>query len=264
MSTKLDALTGKAKKSSPIGGGTFNVIAFWLIAIASVLLSHSPGFSWLFAPINIFTTAVHEMGHALVCLATGGSVQGLTIVSDGAGHGGLTFCVGGAPLLYSQSGYLGAAFFGCVLIYLGQFPRLSRILLILMGGLMAFATLFLVPGGLFVPGHFTQAVGSFFWSAIMSFALIYSGAKLKDGTANLLVLFLAVQTALNSLTCIGDLVTLSLGFAGSPVMSDASNMTLMTGIPAPFWSVLWAAISIAMVCFTLWSTYGKKLFFSKS
>jgi hypothetical protein len=136
-----------------------------------------------------------------------------------------------------------------------------------MGGLMAFATLFLVPGGLFVPGHFTQAVGSFFWSAIMSFALIWSGAKLKDHTANLLVLFLAVQTALqtalNSLTCIGDLVSLSLGFAGSPVMSDASNMTLMTGIPAPFWSILWAAISIAMVCFTLWSTYGKKLFFSK-
>src|SRR5271163_4876737 len=96
-----------------------NNYSFWIIVIGSLLLSHSPGFSWLFAPINIFTTAVHEMGHALVCLATGGQVSGLTIVGDGAGHGGLTFCQGGNPFFYTQAGYLGAAVFGCLLIILG-------------------------------------------------------------------------------------------------------------------------------------------------
>jgi Peptidase M50B-like len=258
MSKTLDFTLDPAKKA-PIQANSTSAATFWGVTFLSVILSHLPLLTWLFAPVNLFTTAVHEMGHALVCVATGGAVNGLTIVSDGSGHGGLTFCLGGMPFFYTQAGYLGAAFFGCVLIYLSQFPKVSKILLGCLGLAMGFATIFFVPGALWVPGHFLQGLGSLVCAALMSAALLWSSVKLKPATANLLVLFLAVQTALNSLTLIGDLVSISLGLVPYGGFSDATNMTSLTGIPAAFWSICWGLVSLAMVAFTLWGTYGKRL-----
>jgi hypothetical protein len=251
------SLATGTKDSAAVGAS--NAMSFWAVTLLSLILSHMPGLTWLFTPVNLFTTAVHEMGHALVCVATGGSVHGLTIVSDGSGHGGLTFCLGGAPFLYTQAGYLGSAFFGCVLIYLSQFPRVAKVLLGAMGLAMTFATIFFVTGALAVPGHFLQGLASLASAALMSGFLIWASVKLPQGPANLLVLFLAVQTALNSLTLIGDLIAISCGLVSYGGFSDASNMADLTMIPAPVWSIFWGALSLAMVAFTLWSTYGKRL-----
>jgi len=254
VNTTLPAL-----RNGPTLVNSSNALSFWAVTFLSIILSHMPGLNWLFTPVNLFTTAVHEMGHALVCVATGGSVHGLTIVSDGSGHGGLTFCLGGAPFLYTQAGYLGSAFFGCVLIYLSQFPRVAKALLGAMGLSMAFATIFFVTGALAVPGHFLQGLASLACAALMSGLLIWGSLKLPAGPANLLVLFLAVQTALNSLTLIGDLIAISCGLVGYGGFSDASNMASLTMIPAPVWSIFWGVLSLAMVTFTLWFTYGKRL-----
>ncbi len=248
-----------ANPKSPTSVNSSNVTSFWLVTLLSIVLSHMPGLAWLFSPVNLFTTAVHEMGHALVCIATGGSVHGLTIVSDGSGHGGLTFCEGGMPFFYAQAGYLGSAFFGCVLIYLSQFPRASKTLLGVMGLMTAFATIFFVPGALGVPGHFLQGLGSLACAALISGLLIWGSIKLPPGAANLLILFLAVQTALNSLTLIGDLITISLGWVEYGGFSDATNMASLTMIPAPVWSIFWGALSLGMVAFTFSGTYGKRL-----
>jgi hypothetical protein len=251
------------EKPSIFIGSAFNAYSFWAMAILSVVLSHSPGFTWLFVPINVFTTAVHEMGHALVCLITGGQVSGLTIVGDGAGHGGLTFCQGGNQFLSTQAGYLGAAAFGCLLIVLGQYPRLSKAILIGIGLTIFGASIFLMPGTLFQPGRLGQGLISIGWALAMGVLLIWLGAKLKSGPANLLLLFLAVQTALNSLTCLGDLIALTCGLGNIQAFSDASNMAEMTGIPAIVWSVFWGVCSIVMLAITLKGTYGKRLFARK-
>jgi hypothetical protein len=236
-----------------------NAFSFWTITILSLVASHMPGLAWVFAPINIFTTTVHEMGHALVCLATGGTVSGLTIVADGAGHGGLTFCQGGNQFLISQAGYLGAAIFGSFLIVLSQYPKLSTAILVGSGFAIACASILLMPGTLFQPGMFLQGLGSIAWALALACALIWSGFKLKSGQAHLVVLFLAVQTALNSLTCIGDLIGLSLGMSNIHAFSDASTMANMTGIPAFIWSIFWGLAALAIVGITLKETYGKRL-----
>ncbi len=245
-------------KSSLFASSKFPAFSFWSIVIASVLLAHVRGISWLFAPVNIFTTFVHEMGHASVCLATGGQVGGLTIVADGAGHGGLTLCSGGNAFLYTQAGYLGAALFGCLLVVLGQYRRLAKPILIGIGLVAAFAGLFLVTGSIFKTGMLFQGLMSFGWTCLLSVFLIWAGMKAKPGTAHLLVLFLAAQTALNSITSIGDLLSLSLGMSNITAFSDATNMASMTGIPAWFWSIFWAICSIAMFAVTLNITYGKR------
>ncbi|PWT96560.1 MAG: hypothetical protein C5B53_09490 [Candidatus Melainabacteria bacterium] len=252
------------RQGTVFSGSMFNALGFWLVALVSLVLSHAPGFSWLFAPLNFFTTAVHEMGHALVCIATGGHVGGMTIVSDGAGHGGLTFCQGGNAFLYTQSGYLGAAVFGCILIALSQYPRISKAILLGIGLTIGAAGIFLMPAALCQSGMFLQGLASMVWALAMGAFLVWSGLKLKPALANLLLLFLAVQTALNSVTCIGDLITLSFGLTGMHAFSDASNMADMTGIPAFIWSIFWGVSSLVMLGFTLKETYGKRLFGQKN
>jgi hypothetical protein len=245
-------------KLSLFSGSKFPAFSFWSIVIGSVLLAHVRGFSWIFAPVNIFTTFVHEMGHASVCLATGGQVGGLTIVADGAGHGGLTLCSGGNAFLYTQAGYLGAAFFGCLLVVASQYRKLAKPILISIGLVAAFASFFLVTGSIFRSGMLWQGLMSFGWTCLLSVFLIWAGLKAKPNIAHMLVLFLAAQTALNSITSLGDLLSLSLGVSNIAAFSDATNMAVMTGIPAWFWSIFWATCSISMFAMTLNSTYGKK------
>jgi hypothetical protein len=247
--------------SQPVGfSSSFNAIAFWILTVLSLFLAQMPFVSLLFAPVTQFTTMVHELSHALVCIATGGFVTGLTIVGDGSGHGGLTFCRGGMPFFYTQAGYLGTAVFGSLLIFVGQYPRLSKFVLIFLGTAMAAASLFLIGGNVLSTG--LAGVGSFLWGIAMSAFLIFAGIKLKAHTANLLLLFLAIQTALNSFTGILYLVQLGLGLSPSTAAwSDASNMATMPPyIPAVVWSLFWFLSSIALLTFTIWHTYGKRIF----
>ncbi len=241
-----------------VSGGTFATRPRFGIIIALVILSlflgHFPVCDLILAPVNTFVTAVHEMGHAVACLATGGNVSGMTIVSDSEGHGGLTFCRGGIPFIYSQAGYLGAALFGCLLIALGRFPRLSKVVLVLIGSAICLASLFLMSGTIFHQGRILEGLGSMFWGLLIGAGFIWGGVKLRLASANLLLLFIAVQTALNALSGVGFLVQQSFGmFPGT--WSDASNMAQMTGIPAFIWALFWASSSIVMVGATLWWTY---------
>jgi Peptidase M50B-like len=253
--TKSLALSPSAKGS----GKTFNVWSFWLLALFSLFLAQVPFISLLFMPVTQFTTMVHELSHALVCLATGGWVGGLTIVPDGAGHGGLTYCHNGLPFFYTQAGYLGTAVFGCFLIFLGQFTKLSKYVLVCLGTAMALASLLIVGPGILTTGF--SGFFSLLWGLAMAAGLIYAGVKWKPTTANLLLLFLAIQTALNSVVCILYLVQIYFGFASTAAAySDASAMAQMTAIPAFVWSAFWFLTSVAMVAFTLWHTYGKEIF----
>jgi Peptidase M50B-like len=255
MQAKSLALSPSVKGT----GKSFNVWSFWLLALFSLFLAQVPFINLLFMPVTQFTTMVHELSHALVCLATGGWVTSLTIVSDGAGHGGLTDCRGGLPFLYTQAGYLGTAVFGCFLIFLGQFTKLSKYILVCLGTAVALASLFIVGPGILTSGF--SGFFSFLWGLAMAAGLIYAGVKWKATTANLLLLFLAIQTALNSVVCIMYLVQIYFGFASTnAAFSDATRMTEITGIPAFVWSAFWFLSSLAMVAFTLWHTYGKEIF----
>ena len=231
-----------------------HTLSLLLVLFASVILAQIPYVNLIFGPINTFVTTVHEMGHALVCLLTGGTVSGLTIVSDGHGHGGLTFCHGGMPFFYSQAGYLGATFFGCLLIASARFQKLSRVVLGLIGVALGASTLLLMSGTIFHEWRILEGLGSMFWGLLMSAGFIWAAIKMNARWANLLLLFIGVQTALNAVQGVTYLMQSSFGM-GSEAWSDATNMAQMTAVPAFVWGVLWAAISLLMVGGTLWFTW---------
>ncbi|HEY9718358.1 MAG TPA: M50 family metallopeptidase [Trichormus sp.] len=248
----------QTKAQLPIATSSGNLSAFWVLAGLSLFLPYVPVVNWVLAPVTLFTTMVHELGHAIVCMLTGGMVTGLTIVSDGQGHGGLTNCLGGMPFLYTQAGYLGTAVFGAFLIFMCQFQRGAKAALCAIGTCLALSSFVLVGANVLHTGM--QGFLSFICGLLLSAFLLWAGTNFKfagirwtPGAANVLMIFLAVQTALNSVT---SLFYLTQATFGEGPWSDATNMQSMTGIPAIVWAVFWALCSVAMVTFAMWRTFG--------
>ena len=213
-------------------------------------------FYLVMVPIEFLDTVLHEMGHALFCVATGGTVHGLTIVGDGAGHAGLTFTSGGIPFIYNQTGYLGTTLFGCLMLWLGRGRAACRAVLIALGLLIAVVSLLFMTRTLNQAAYANQAVGSIFTGLALAAALILAGAKLSDRLAQYLLLFLGVQISLGAVNDVIWLAKLSLGMVGSYGFTDATNQAQLTHLPAAFWSVLWAVLSLLMLFFTLKLAYG--------
>ena len=232
-----------------------NMAVFWVIAIMSILLVNVPGINFLLTPVNQFVVLIHEASHAIAAVLTGGH-PAMTIVPDGQNHGGITQTNGGWMFLIGQAGYLGTAFAGCLLIYLGQFPRYSRAILMAVGGLIIASSLLFITPSLLNPATFIAGLLSMVWGLAMGGACIYMGKKLKPILANLVLLFLAVQTALNSLTLIWTLIPHGLGLAGGS-WTDATIMAQLYFVPAFIWALWWMALSLAMVFFTLKFSYFK-------
>lgn len=69
----------------------------------------------IYYPINLFVTSLHEMGHGLFAILTGGSVSSITVNSDGSG---VAYTSGGIQSLILMGGYLGSALLGNILLYI--------------------------------------------------------------------------------------------------------------------------------------------------
>lgn len=94
----------------------------------------------LLYPITIMVTALHELGHALGAIVTGGTINSLRINEDGSGY-----CVsaGGRPSIILMGGYIGSAIFGNMLFYLGVKRHwLDTTILTIFGVLLSIAAIF--------------------------------------------------------------------------------------------------------------------------
>ncbi len=86
-------------------------------------------------PINLLVTFLHEFGHALGALLTGGSVEELVVNQDGSGY---LLSRGGSRGVILAGGYIGSAIFGNILFYIGaRKARFAQITLYVLAALMA-------------------------------------------------------------------------------------------------------------------------------
>ena len=67
-------------------------------------------------PVRMLVTFLHEFGHALGAILTGGSVDSLEVRPDGSG---VTWTRGGSRSITLMGGYIGSAIFGNILFYIG-------------------------------------------------------------------------------------------------------------------------------------------------
>ncbi|MDZ4765853.1 MAG: M50 family metallopeptidase [Chloroflexota bacterium] len=204
------------------------------------ILWNVPALDFALYPFRLFVTFVHETGHGLAALVTGGQFLGFRVFESGAG---LAVTAGGARALILPAGYLGAAAFGATLFYLAHTYQNSKHIAVGLGVLLAVVTL-LYTGLLSATFSFV----AFFVGLLSAGLLIWLGRR-ADRDINLLVLnILAIMTGLHAVL---DLVAL-IGNSGASLGDVRNDAAAFSAEVAPIlsggiWAAVWAGIAIALL-----------------
>lgn len=235
-----------------------NRMLLLLATLVTVGLWFVPYSDYLLYPLRLFVTFIHESGHAVAALLTGGSVESLHISPTGSG---VTW-VRVAPIwawISLSGGYVGAALFGALLLQTGRLTRWRNA-----GRTTLYAAAFYIlgvtvlwahnpfnnPGNSFTgggraPDFFTMLAGC------CLFFLLFALARLSSPrVANFLAAFLAVQCSLNALVDLRTLLFLTTNNGGD---NDAVFMSQHYLLPPTFWALLWAGIAGVTIVLSLWS-----------
>lgn len=214
-----------------------------LVALALVFaVWNIPQLEIVLYPFRLFVTFVHEAGHGLAAVATGGDFIRFEVMSNGAG---LATTRGGLRSVILPAGYLGAAFFGAGLFYIVNRIPYPRVIAILLGvGLVALSLLY---------GQTSQialTVGTAFGAALIGMGLIASRYLIV-----LVINVLAIMTALNAVL---DLLFLTRNTtARTPdgrVLNDAAafSMEIIPQTTPALWAWTWASLSLLLLLFVIY------------
>lgn len=209
-----------------------------LAVLATVALWYIPGAHVALYPIRLFVTFIHEGGHALVTVLTGGQVDRVAIAPDGSG---VTWSADGIFALISMAGYVGATAYGAGCLHLSRLRNGGKKGLVLLAATVLLITaLWVKPIG---EGFFAFASG-----LVIGITLLAAARALPERWAMFLLSFLAVQLSLNA---IFDLRTLLWLTTQTNADNDAVFMARAYGLAPWFWSLLWGAISGAILAVSL-------------
>ncbi len=213
----------------------------WWAAALCLGVSLTPWGPLALYPFALFTTWVHECGHALAVVLLGGSVSAVTIQPDTSG---LTRSLMPASRLFqgivASAGYLTASLFGCALLAASRVERRARPILWGIGIFMLMTLVFWIR-------NLFGAIVVAAWAAAL---FLLGGRRATRGVAGFTIGVLAIQVALNA---VFDIRTLFVVHGPS----DAATMARLFLAPAWLWAALWMGISLAMLASTVRATRGR-------
>ncbi|HEY2431148.1 MAG TPA: M50 family metallopeptidase [Vicinamibacterales bacterium] len=210
----------------------------WCAAALCLVVSLTPWGPLLLYPFTLFTTWVHESGHAAAAVLLGGRVASITIQPDTSGlTRSLMPASTLAQALVASAGYLTASIVGCLLLVASRDDRRTKSILWTIGALM------LITIVLWIRNLFGAVVVAGWALALFGLA----GKRATRGVAGFAMSVLAIQVSLNA---VFDIRTLFLVRGAS----DAATMQRLTGAPAWWWAAVWMAASLALLAATLRAT----------
>jgi peptidase M50B-like protein len=212
----------------------------WIAVAVSFALSLTRWGQPVLYPFKIFTTWIHECGHALMALLVGGRVSSITIQTNTSGlTESLIPATRLARALVSSAGYMSASVVGCLLLAATRVEKSAQSIL---WGIGAFMLLTLL---LWIRNPFGAA-------AVLAWgiALILLARHVTGHASRFFVSFLAIQVALNAVYDIRVLFFVRGGH------SDAEAMARVFPLPSWVWAASWMAVSVAMLMWTFWVTQG--------
>jgi len=194
---------------------------FLIVAGVSLFFWISP----LLAPFKIFVVFIHETGHALATVLTGGHVLAMVVTPWESGY---VQHVGGNPLVIASSGYVGSAVFGGIMMWLSGRARWASPIFAGLALLFGLVTILFVRNGFGVVFGLGTAVafGVLAWKSMPG--------------AVYLIDILAVMSSLYALYDLTDFLLIG-------ARTDATILAQLTYIPAFVWAILWSGISLLVV-----------------
>lgn len=256
--------------------------AFGLVFFLWQLASQNTTINQLLYPFRLIVTFVHEAGHGLSALISGGRFIQFVVFENGAG---VATTAGGNRMLVISMGYLGAALFGAVLLYAANRVHRIRVVAVLTGlfflgcallftgrdgtiliGGAAVAILAWSAGGT-LNGH-SQQVGSVLRGVavialLLTFFLVRNNVALLTGivsgtalfglaalatplvitfTLNVLALIVGFN-ALNDILALWNNQSVRLG----NVPNDALALANLTNLPVNLWLLIWLIAALGMM-----------------
>jgi len=217
------------------------VMIVWQIADLNVILT----------PFRYFVTTIHELGHGLTALISGGQFVRYEVFETGAG---VATTAGGTRWLILPAGYVGTALFGAVLLYAANRTHHTRIIATGLGLLFAAFTLL-----------FARNLTGILAGALTAAGLILIGRKGSIPLNTFVLNVLAVVTGLNAVL---DLVALlrspSMGLlsagGGLGTPNDALAMAQTAGfLPAIGWAIVWTATALTLIGTSAYYTFWRPL-----
>ncbi|GAB1422129.1 hypothetical protein MASR2M15_23420 [Anaerolineales bacterium] len=232
----MQAISLKKKRSR------WQVISLIGVALVIVfILWNTSSLDFIVYPLRLFVTYVHEAGHALVTLLTGGQVQEVIVSPDTSG---LTRSISGNRALILPAGYLGAAFFGSILFFIvNRFSDWVRQIGMILGiGTLLFTLLFARPdeGGAIT----ALLVGLGFGALLIGLAW-----KAPIWINAVILNVLAIMTALNAVLDLWQLISVADHASRAGVNNDAAAFARQfTPLISPvIVAIFWALIAVGML-----------------
>ena len=214
------------------------LITLFFGGILAYLLWNTPSLSFVTYPLRLFVTYIHEAGHSLAAIITGGQVLQFTVSPDGSG---VATTIGGARFAILPAGYLGAALFGSGLFYLlYRHPHPRTYSAVIGVFLVIFTVLYARPDA---GGAWTAMVVG----VLFGILLIAMAWKATAHLSQLLLTVLALITATNAVLDINYLTRMGDGNCSGDRVSDAQLMACSFGISATFWAFIWMGLAILML-----------------
>lgn len=211
------------------------VIALVLAAALTVALWWVPFGRVLTRPLLWWSTLAHESGHGLAAVFAGGTWARLQLFLDGSGVA-TTHVADGMNGLVPLGGLIGPAVAASVLFLLGAFQRPARITLAGLG----MTVLALVPT--VASGMFTLT-----YVVVLGGLLVLTAARTSTKTAQIVLLFLAVQLAL-SVFSRADYLFMPEATTGAGTMpSDVTHVANHFGGGIFLWGTLIAGVSVLVL-----------------
>jgi hypothetical protein len=188
--------------------------------------------SVLVYPLKIFVVLLHEWSHAVALLATGGTLERITLDPY---QGGATLGRGGNAFLTLSAGYLGSLGWGALMVTGARARRLKADILNAMvgGGVIALTVLY-------VRSPFGIVFGLLFGAALM-----FASRKMPMLWNKRILLTLGLTS------CLYAILDIKSDIIDRPELrSDARMLAELTGVPTPVWGVLWIVVALGG-CFLL-------------
>lgn len=177
-------------------------------------------------PFTLLVTFLHEFGHAMGAVLTGGSVEQVQINADGSGY---TVSKGGIRSIIIMGGYIGSAILGNLLFYVGtKSQRLIKPIIYLLAAAMVFTAFY------WYNSMFTTLV-------LIAFALTLGFIALKTRFGREVLMFLGLAS----------IIYIIQDFNVGPSSDLAAYAETMVILPAIAWQYIWLAIVVVLFIFNI-------------
>ncbi len=207
-----------------------------LSTVVTVLLYFVPYGHYVGYPLMLLSTLVHELGHGLAAVLSGGDFDRFVMSADGSGYAVTATSGRFSRAFVSAGGLVGPAIAAAIGFAMGRTPQRARQALAAAGALLLVALLLVVRswfGAVFV----VLAAGLFLGIAV----------KAKPWASQVALVFVAVQLSLSVFSRGDYLFTPVARTAQGDLPSDVAQMSEALFLPYWFWGAACGAFSVAVL-----------------